>query len=91
MIAEVLHVVLAEPTGAVDPTEPSDADTRSERQVRGCAFYYLADNLMAGDDLRLDGRQIAFDDVEIGAADTTGDDLEQDLSGLRLRARKILD
>ena len=42
---------------------------------------------MTGDDARLDWRQVAFDDVEIGAADTTGDDLEEHGSGLRLRLR----
>ena len=46
---------------------------------------------MAGDDARLDGREVALDDVEIGAADAAGQDLEQHLSGLRLRPREIFD
>src|SRR5208337_2328249 len=91
MIAEVLHVVAAEPTIAVYPTHPGDADARSEWQVQGCAFYHLADNLMTGDDVRSDWRQVTFDDVEISAADATCDDLKQHLSGLRLRPRKIFD
>jgi hypothetical protein len=81
MIAEVFHVVAAEPTAAVYSTHPGDADTRSERQVQSCAFYHLADNLMAGDDVRPDWRQIAFDDVKISAADATCDDLNKTSPG----------
>src|ERR1035441_7677630 len=48
-----------------------------------------ADDLMTGNDARPDGREVAFDDVEIGPADATRDDLEQRLSGLWLRPRKV--
>jgi hypothetical protein len=90
MIAQVLHVVATEPAIAVDPTHPGNANARSNGQFRGCALYHLADDLMTGDDARLNGRKIAFDDVEIGAADATRDDLEQYVSGLPLRLREIL-
>jgi hypothetical protein len=90
MIAEVLHLVAAEPAIAVHAAHPGDAHARSDGQVRGCAFHHFADDLMAGNNARPDGRQIAFDDVEIGAADATGDDFEQYLSGLRLRPGNVL-
>jgi hypothetical protein len=37
---------------------------------------------MAWDDARLNCREVTFDDVEIGSADATGDDLEQHFSWL---------
>ena len=76
MIAEVLHVVAAEPAIAVYPTHPGDAHARSKGQILGCAFHHLADDLMTGDDARPNWREIAFNDMEIGAADATCDDLE---------------
>jgi hypothetical protein len=71
MIAEVFHLVAAVPAIAVHPSHPGDADARSDRQIRGGAFHHFTHDLMTGDDARLDGRQIALDDVEIGAADAT--------------------
>jgi hypothetical protein len=82
MIAEVLHVVAAEPAIAVYSAHPEDADARSHGQIRGCAFNQLADDLMAGDDTRQDWREVAFNDVQICAADATSEHLEQNVSGL---------
>ena len=36
---------------------------------------------MAGDDARLQRRQVALDDVQVGAADSAGEDAEQDMAG----------
>jgi len=91
MIAEVLHVMAAEPAIAVDPAHPGDADARSKQEVCGCAFHHLANDLMAGNEVRLDGREVAFDDVEIGAADATGNHFEQHLAGLRLGPLDLFD
>jgi hypothetical protein len=51
----------------------------------------FADDLMAGDDARVQRRKIALDDVQIGAADAAGDHLEKDLAWLWLRARDVFD
>jgi hypothetical protein len=91
VIAEVFHVVAAEPAIAVHPAHPGDADARSNRQIQGCAFHDFADDLMTGNDAWTDGREIAFDDVEICAADATGNDFEKHLAGLRLRLGEIFD
>jgi hypothetical protein len=90
-VAEILHVVTAEPAIAVYPTHPGDADACSNGQIRRCAIHYFADDLMPGDNARPDWRQVALDDVEIGAADATGHDFEQYLSGFRLWLRQIFD
>ena len=81
----------AEPAIAVDAADPGDADARAGGQGCGCAFDDFADDLMAGDDARVEGLEIALDDVEISAADAAGDDFEQHFAGLRLRARDIFD
>jgi hypothetical protein len=39
----------------------------------------------------VEGRQVALDDVEIGAADAAGNDFEENFARLRLRAGEILD
>jgi len=91
MIAEVLHIVAAEPTIAVYSSHPGDPDTRSDCEIPVCAFHHRADDLMTEDNAWLDWREVPFDDVQISAADSTADDLQQHLSGLRLRPRKILD
>ena len=46
---------------------------------------------MAWDEARQYGRQVAFDDVEIGAADSAGKHAEEDVAGLKLRPRNIFD
>jgi hypothetical protein len=83
--------VAAEPAIAVYPAHPGDADARSDRQVRGCAFHHFADDLMTGNDAFADGRKITFDDMEISAADAASNDLEQYLAGPRLRLGEIFD
>ncbi len=91
VVAEVLHAVTAEPAIAVNAADPGDAGARADGQVCGCAFNDFADDLMAGDDARVEGRKIALDDVEIGAADAAGDDFEENFAGLRLGARDVFD
>jgi len=76
MIAEILHAIAAEPAISVNPAHPGDADARPDRQIRGCAFYHLADDLMTRDDARLYRREVTFDDVAVGAADPAGNDLQ---------------
>ena len=91
MVAEVLHVVTAKPAVAVDAADPGDADAHADGRGCGCAFNDFADNLMAGDDARMEGRKVALDDVEIGAADAAGDDFEEDFARLRLGTGDFFD
>ena len=43
---------------------------------------YFADDLVAGDDSRIARRELAFYDVQVGAADSAGENAEQNVSGL---------
>jgi hypothetical protein len=42
--------------------------------LRCCAVDDFADDLMAEDERFLDERKVAFEDVEVGAADSAGED-----------------
>ena len=84
VVAEVLHAVAAEPAVAVDAADPGDADARAERKLGGGAVDDFADDLMAGDDARVERRKVALDDVEVGAADAAGEDAEEDVAGVRV-------
>ena len=46
---------------------------------------------MAGGDARLLGRQFAFDDMQISAANATRADVEKDMSGLGLWIGNVSD
>ncbi|HWB31853.1 MAG TPA: hypothetical protein VG714_01640 [Acidobacteriaceae bacterium] len=46
---------------------------------------------MTGDESRLDRRQISFDDVQVSATNSAGNDPKQNLPGFRLWTRNILD
>ena len=75
------------------PSTPPIQETPTRVPIGNSArgsINHLADDLMAGDEARLNGRQVAFDDVEIGAADATGDDFDKDVPGLGFRPWEIL-
>jgi hypothetical protein len=46
---------------------------------------------MARDDARMEGREITFDDVEIGAANSTRNNLDHNMSRLRSRPGDLFD
>ena len=46
---------------------------------------------MAGNQLRTKRREIAFHNVQIGAADAAGEDAKEQTSGDELRARNLFD
>jgi hypothetical protein len=91
VVAEILQPGAAKPAIAVDAADPGDADARADGERGGSTLDHLADDLMAGNDARLQRLEIAFDDVEIGAADAAGEDFEQDFAGLWLRARDVFE
>jgi hypothetical protein len=46
---------------------------------------------VAEDERQLRARQLSVDDVEIGPADPAGGHVQEDLAGLRLRLRDLLE
>jgi hypothetical protein len=78
VIAEIFFVAKAEGTGSVGAPDPGDADAHAQGTVGGGAFDDLADDLVAGDEGVMDEGEIAFVDVEIGAADSAGEEAEEE-------------
>ena len=83
------QVLLARPAvaaSAAGPAEPGHADplarAREPRRPRPRADD-VADDLVAGNDRQLRLRQLAVDDVQVGAADGARGDLDQHLPGAR--------
>jgi hypothetical protein len=55
--------MMAVPAITVYTAHPGDADTRSQRQLRCCAFDHLPNDLMSWNEFRPNLRQISFNDV----------------------------
>jgi hypothetical protein len=62
-VAQVFHPMMAVPAITVYTAHPGDADTRSQRQLRCCAFDHLPNDLMSWNEFRPNLRQISFNDV----------------------------
>ena len=75
-VAEVLPAARAEAALAARPAEPGHAEP--------AAVLGLADDLVAGHERQLRTRELAVDDVQVGAADAAGADAEQQLPRRRL-------
>ena len=91
--AQVLPVGGAELTLAAGAVEPGDPHPLPEVETVGPTPQVLdhADDLVTGGQWRLVGGQLSLDDVEIGATDPTGGDLDPDLTGPRPRRGYVLE
>ena len=80
----------AESAAPVGTAEPGDADALTRGEALA-ALDHARDDLMAGHERQPGLRELPVDDVEIGAADAAGGDLEEHLAGLRLRLGDVLE
>jgi hypothetical protein len=72
IVAEVLFGATTEGAGTVGATDPGDADPHTDGAFRSGTLDDLADNLVTGNERLVDERKIAFEDVEVSAADPAG-------------------
>ena len=86
-LAEILPPARAEPAAAAGPAEPGDADalTLFEARDAGAQLTDRADDLVPRHERQLRLCQLAVDDVQIGATDAAGVDVEPNLAGPGLR------
>ena len=91
VIAQIFHFVAAKPAIAIHAAHPGNTDARFQRQFRRRAFHHFSHDLVTGNEPRFQRRQIFFHDVQIGAANSTSDYLEQQVSGRRLWTRHVFD
>src|SRR5262249_54031691 len=87
--AEVLVAADAEAALAARAPEPRDADAvpRRERDDARAAALHAADDLVPGHDHGPLRRELALDDVQVGATDAARLDADEHLAGGRLRDR----
>jgi hypothetical protein len=90
-IAEIFHPVAAVPAIAIDTANPGDTGTGSQRQLGRRASGHLSHDLMAGDKVRANRRQIPFGDVQVSTANPARQNPKQHISRLGLRTGNLLD
>ena len=76
-IAKVFHRVTAIPTIAICTAHPGNAHAGADRRLRAFSGDNFADDLVAGNQLLAKRGQIAFDNVQVGPADATGENAKQ--------------
>ena len=76
-IAQIFHRMTAIPAITIHAAHPGNAHARADRRLRAFTSDNFADDLMPGNQLRAKRREIAFDDVQVGSADATGEDAKQ--------------
>ena len=102
VLAEVLLPAPTEPAGLVGLVQPGDADAvacgerrrarlaaRRDDLCAGTERHDLADDLVAGNDGRAVRRQLALQDVQVGAADAAGQHPQEHLARTRLGHREL--
>ena len=101
MVAEIFVAAPAIAAGAVGEAQPRDTDPHPNADALNLRAHGFdaADDLVAKHERQLGMAQLPIDDVQIGAADPAGHDLEQHLTwprlghgqlgGLERRARRL--
>jgi hypothetical protein len=90
-VAQVLLISLTEVALAAGREEPRDAEAIAYPETRH-PFPNLVhdpDDLVAWDERKLRKREVAFDDVQVGAADSAGLDAQANFTGARDRRGQI--
>src|SRR5437867_650600 len=92
-LAEVLAARRAVRAGAARAAQPREAHARARLEARrpGARALDPADDLVAGNDRRPDERQVALDEVEVGATDAARADPDEDFVRARLGDRALLE
>src|SRR2546430_5162248 len=92
-LAGVLAARGAVRAGAAGGAQPREAHARARLEARrpGARALDPADDLVAGNDRRPDERQVALDEVEVGATDAARADPDEDFVRARLRDRPPLE
>src|SRR5205823_2531836 len=92
-IAEVFLGPATVRAGAVGAAKPGDAYAGAYTGRYGVevAGYYFAYDLVARDDSWVAGREFAFDDVGVGAADSAGEYFEENVAWFRFGGGNVFD
>jgi hypothetical protein len=91
MIAEIFHLVLAEPAISVGATHPRDSNPHSQQHCVTRALNDQTDNLMPWNQSGPQRWKIALNDMQVGTADSTCDHAQQHITRLKLRTGDVFD
>ncbi len=78
-IAEIFLAGAAIPANSVGPSDPRDANSCSDRQVRGGAVHHIADDLMSRDHTWFQHGKFSLADVQVSAANPAGANFQKHL------------
>jgi len=78
-VAQIFESSFAIGAGSVHATEPGYSNPGAERQIGGGSFNDLAYDLMTGDQRAAERCEFAFNDMEVGPADSAGADAQKNL------------
>src|ERR1019366_7769017 len=84
-VAQVLATLEAIPAGSVRAADPGDAHASAGRKRRRGSVCDLTGDLVTGYQWLAPGRQFAFDNMQIGPANTTSPDPYQNVTGPEFR------
>jgi hypothetical protein len=73
-VAQIFKAFRAIGARSIDASQPGNPDSRANRQF---PFHHLADDLMSRDQRTAQGREFAFGDVQVGAADSARANAQQ--------------
>jgi hypothetical protein len=85
-VAEILTAMLAIPTRPVSAADPGDAYASANRKLRIRSVHNFAHDLMTRNDSFTQRRQFAFDNMQIGAANTAGANAQEKMAWLGFRS-----
>ena len=91
VVAEIFFVAQAEGAGAVGASDPGDSYAGADGEFGCGAVDDLAYDLMSEDERVAERRQVALEDVQVGAADSAGEDAEEDVAGSEGWSRDVFD
>jgi hypothetical protein len=84
-VAEILVALTAIPAGSIRAADPGHAHASAEWKRRRGSAGNLTGDLVTGYQWLALGRQFALDNMQVGAANTTGPDPDQNVPGWRFR------
>jgi hypothetical protein len=82
-VTEILMTLEAIPAGSIGAADPGDAHPGTHGKCGRGSACNLTDDLVAGNQWLEPGRQFAFDNMQVGPANTTGTHLDQNVTGQR--------
>ena len=93
VVAEILLAGMAEAAAAAGAAEPGNADPLADGEAMGAVAHprHLADDLVPRDHRMAAHRQLAVDEVEVGAADAAGEHPQEQLGRPGLGNRPFLE